>query len=59
MLNKYYVMVKDEKHFKHYNLLVEAINYEDAERKALRKVADTHNHGKIKGLKVYSSMLCK
>lgn len=59
MLNQYYVMVKDEKRSKHYNLLVEAISYKDAERRVLKKVADAHNHGKIKGLKVFNSMLYK
>ena len=58
-MNRYYVMVKDERHSKHYNLLADAISNTDAADKALKKVAKEHTHGKLNGLKVFDTMLYK
>ena len=58
-MNKYYVMVKDERHSKHYNLLIDAISNTVAAYKALKKVAKEHTHGKLDGLKVVDTMLYK
>ena len=52
-------MIKDERHSKHYNLLIDAISNTDAADKALKKVAKEHTHGKLNGLKVFDTMLYK
>nr|DAJ94280.1 MAG TPA: hypothetical protein [Caudoviricetes sp.] len=58
-MNRFYVMIKDERHSKHYNYIVNARNIDDAKRIAFNRAKQEKNHGKEKGLLVYDAMLCK